>query len=39
MSGKMGAGFYSDRIGSLPFVFGVSPDEEYNVYRIKSSAL
>lgn len=39
MSGKMGAGFYSDRIGSLPFVFGVSPDEEYYVYRIKSSTL
>lgn len=39
LSGTLGAGFYSDRIGSLPFVFGVSPDEEYYIFRIKGNAL
>jgi 4-amino-4-deoxy-L-arabinose transferase-like glycosyltransferase len=35
MNGSMGAGYYSDGWGPLPFVFGAVPAEEYRVYRVK----
>ena len=35
MNGDMGAGYYSDGWGPLPFVFGAVPVEEYRVFRVK----
>jgi hypothetical protein len=35
MNVVMGAGFYSDAAGPLPFVIGAAPQEQYRVYRIK----
>jgi hypothetical protein len=34
MSAKLGAGYYSDGWGPLPFVFGAVPEEEYKVFRV-----
>ncbi len=36
MSGPLGAGFYSDLWGPLPFAFGEVPAEEYRVYRVRA---
>jgi hypothetical protein len=35
MSAPLGAGYYSDRWGPAPFVFGPAPDEDYLVVRVK----
>ncbi|HEX6852309.1 MAG TPA: glycosyltransferase family 39 protein [Candidatus Polarisedimenticolaceae bacterium] len=35
MSARLGAGFYSDGWGPLPFAFGRIPAEEYVVYRMR----
>jgi 4-amino-4-deoxy-L-arabinose transferase-like glycosyltransferase len=34
MNVAMGAGFYADASGPLPFVFGSAPDEQYRIVRI-----
>jgi len=33
MNSALGAGFYSDVWGPLPFAFGTTPAEEYTVFR------
>jgi hypothetical protein len=35
MSRPMGAGYYSDHWGPAPFIFGLSPLEDYAVFRVK----
>ncbi len=35
MSRALGAGFYTDIVGPLPFAFGVGPPEKYYVIRFK----
>jgi 4-amino-4-deoxy-L-arabinose transferase-like glycosyltransferase len=37
MSGSLGAGFYSDGLGPLPFAFGRVPPDRYVVYVVRSS--
>ena len=39
MRREMCAGFYSSRIGTLPFAFGPVPAEAYDVYDITTSAM
>lgn len=34
MNGQFGAGFYTDRFGSLPFIFGRNISENYYAYRM-----
>ena len=36
MSGEVGAGFYSDRFGPLPYVFGFPPDQVYSVLLVQA---
>ena len=35
MNGEVGAGYYSDGWGPLPFVFGPVPNAKYVVYRTR----
>jgi hypothetical protein len=35
MSQAVGAGFYMDRLGPLPFAFGAVPAEKYYILRWK----
>jgi 4-amino-4-deoxy-L-arabinose transferase-like glycosyltransferase len=37
MSPRLGAGFYSDLYGPLPFAFGPAPPEVYRVYRVEGA--
>jgi hypothetical protein len=36
-SRELGAGFYTDFLGPLPYVFGSVPDEQYQVARFKNA--
>lgn len=38
MSQPLGAGFYSDFAGPLPFVFGAAPPQPYEVYAVADSS-
>jgi 4-amino-4-deoxy-L-arabinose transferase-like glycosyltransferase len=35
MSGEVGAGFYADAFGPLPFVVGVVPDEQFTILNVR----
>jgi hypothetical protein len=35
MSGEVGAGFYADAFGPLPFVVGFVPDEQFTILNVR----